>query len=41
MIFFLKKNSVTKPGGWIEFVEPGLVPTNMGPKFAILMNSCK
>ncbi|GES98402.1 S-adenosyl-L-methionine-dependent methyltransferase [Rhizophagus clarus] len=30
---------VTKPGGWIEFIEPGLVPTNMGPKFTILIDT--
>ncbi|CAB4474607.1 S-adenosyl-L-methionine-dependent methyltransferase [Rhizophagus irregularis] len=32
---------VTKPGGWIEFVEPGIVPINMGPKFTLLMDTLK
>jgi ubiquinone/menaquinone biosynthesis C-methylase UbiE len=32
---------VTKSGGWVEFVEPDLVPINMGPKFTKLMDACE
>lgn len=32
---------ITKPNGWVEFVEPDLTPKRAGPLFSKVMKACK